>query len=295
MTTTFFVERKIFTTSDPLLGRHVRHDSRSKAYRKDTTGLSIQDVTWVCHLASILDQGDVGSCTAETGDELMASEPYVGTLSSTDAGAVTAGTQAWPLAFYHDETVADDYPGTYPPNDTGSDGLTMAKVLKARGMISGYTHTFTADDALKAMSTGPAAWGTNWKTGMDDVDTTTGQVKYTGTTRGGHELSLYRIDAAKEQVWFRNHWGAWGYQGQGVAWISFDDFAKSLKDQGDVTWLTPISQPAPTPTPVPVPTDAADAALVTAGNAWEKTIISRVGKASAMKSAFDKWKIANGY
>jgi hypothetical protein len=299
MTTTYSIFRAFLAHDDPRLGRHVHHDSRSLNYRKDTSGLSVSDVEWATHLTAILDQGDVGSCTAETGDELMASDPYYATLPILTQTSVASASQAWPLALYHDETVVDSYPGTYPPDDTGSDGLTMAKVLKTRGLISGYEHTFTADDALKALSTGPAAWGTNWKTGMDDVNTTTGQVKYTGDTRGGHELSLYKIVASAEQLWFRNHWGAWGYQNSGVAWISFSDFEKSLADQGDVTWLTPITSPAPIPTPTPVPptpgpTDV-DAALVKAGNAWESTVLSRLTKAGRLRTAFDAWKNANGY
>jgi len=240
-------------SDDDRLKRHINHDARSAFFRKDVSGLAVADVEWTCHLLNVLDQGDVGSCTAETADEILASDPYFTTLDDATRMAVSEGTQDWPLAFYHDETLADTYPGTYPPVDTGSDGLTMAKVLTARGLISGYQHTFTADDALKGLATGPAAWGTNWKSGMDDVDTTTGQVKYTGATRGGHELSLYKIEAAAGKLWFRNHWGSWGYRGTGVAWISFDDFAKSLKDQGDVTWLTPLTQPAPVPTPPPTP------------------------------------------
>lgn len=238
-------------SDDPRLKRHINHDPLSRFYAKDVRGLVVSDVDWPCHLSSILNQGDIGSCTANTADEILASEPFVQTLDAMTMSQVIAGTQDWALGFYHDETLNDTYPGTFPPDDTGSDGLTMAKVLTSRGDISGYQHTFTAEDALKGMQTGPAAWGTNWTTGMDNVNETTGQVRYTGKVRGGHELSLYKIVAAKEQLWFRNHWGPWGYQQLGVAWISFDDFAKSLKDQGDVTWFTPLSSPPPVPTPVP--------------------------------------------
>lgn len=240
---------------DPRLKRNIRHDDRSWLYRLPTAGLSIQDKTWSCYLASVLDQGDVGSCTANAADEMLASDPLYQTLPMATQAQVARGDQVWPLDFYHDETVDDDVEGTYPGEDTGSDALGMGKAALARGDISGYQHTFSADDALKGVSnTGVAGWGTQWKTGMDDVNTTTGQVKYSGQTRGGHELSLFKIVAAKEQVWFHNHWGAWGYQNTGVAWISFDDFEKSLADQGDVVFFTPLTSPAPVPTPTPTPT-----------------------------------------
>jgi hypothetical protein len=279
-------------SDDPRLKRHINHDARSALYAKDVTGLAVESVEWKCHLMQTLDQGLIGSCTAQSADEVLASDPFLATLPLPVVQQVISGTQDWPLAFYHDETVADSYPGTYPPDDTGSDGLTAAKVAVKRRLASGYQHTFTAEAALRGLSTGPALWGTNWMTGMDDVDEATGQVTYTGTVRGGHELSLYKVEAAAERLWFRNHWGAWGYQQTGVAWISFEDFAKSLADQGDVTWLVPLSSPAPGPTPVP---QTADAALVAAGDAWEKTILSRITKAGRMRTAFDAWKAEHGY
>ncbi|HUM06365.1 MAG TPA: hypothetical protein VLT90_12950 [Terriglobales bacterium] len=243
---------------DPRLKRHICHDSRSWNYSLPTDGMTLQDKTWAMYMNDgKLDQGNVGACTAETADELLASDPLFDTLDLATQQGVTSGAQDWPLAFYHDETADDDISGTYPPNDTGSDALGMAKAALARGLISGYQHTFTAEDALLGLSNvGPFGWGTLWKTGMDNVDVDTGQVKYSGAVRGGHEISAYRIDVTNERVWCHNHWGAWGYQNGGTFWISFADFEKSLADQGDVVFFTPRTSPAPTPQPPapPAPT-----------------------------------------
>lgn len=241
-------------SQDPRLKRNIKHDSRSWNYRLNTSGMTLVDKTWPMHMNDgELDQGNVGACTAETANEMLASDPLFASLDSATQVAITTGMQAWPLAFYHDETAADDISGTYPQEDTGSDALGMGKAAVARGLISGYQHTFTAQDALLGVSnTGPCGWGTLWKTGMDAVDTETGQVKYTGTVRGGHEITGFKIDVANERLWCHNHWGSWGYKDNGTFWVSFSDFEKSLADQGDAVFFTPKSAPAPTPTPVPV-------------------------------------------
>lgn len=235
-------------SSDPRLKRRINHDPRSWNYRVDTSGLSVTDVEWQIHLP-VLDQGQIGRCTAMSACEVLGMDPFWGTVPSLE-DTLSQHWDDWTKQFYSDEETTDG-DGPYPPNDNGSDGLTAGKVAKARGLVSGYLHAMSAQDALLGMQKYPALWGTLWKTGMDNVNTTTGQVKYSGSTRGGHELSLYKIDAAKEQVWFHNHWGAWGYQNSGVAWISFTDFEKSLADQGDVTFFVPLSQPAPNPNPGP--------------------------------------------
>lgn len=235
-------------SEDPRLKRRINHDPQSWDYKLDISGLSIADVEWSMHIPT-MDQGSVGKCTAEAACENLASDPFWTTLPIE---TTTLLGDQWTDGFYSDEETLDG-DGPFPPNDNGSDGLTSAKVAKARGLISGYTHTFTAEDALRGLQLSPFSWGTLWKTGMDNVDTVTGQVAYSGDTRGGHEMSAYKIVADLEQLWVRQSWGRWGYQGSGVFWISFADFEKSLADQGDATFFTPLSQPAPVPTPDPTP------------------------------------------
>lgn len=250
-------------TEDPRLKRVIQHDPRSKRYRLNTSDLEIASVEWSLVIAR-LNQGDIGKCTAESACEVLGSAPIYSTLTADFSGTVLNDT--WTSAFYSDEETLDG-DGPYPPNDNGSSGLTSAKVAKARGLISGYTHTFTATDAIKGVQLSPACWGTLWKSGMDDVNTDTGQVKYSGAVRGGHELSVFKIVADLEQVWFHNHWGPWGYQNSGDGWISFADFEASLKDQGDMTFYTPLTQPAPTPQPAPSPTPTTATTITFASNA----------------------------
>lgn len=236
-------------TEDPRLGRRINHDPRSKRYPVDVAGLDVTDVEWPYYLP-VLDQGQIGKCTAEAAVEMLGSDPFRQTLEIDIVNQLA--TDEYTNQFYSDEETLDG-DGPYPPNDNGSDGLTSAKIAQARGLISGYTHAFSAEDALKGMQNGPGSWGTLWKTGMDAVDETTGQIRYTGSVRGGHELCVYKINALEEQLWFHQSWGAWGYQRSGIAWISFADFEVSLADQGDVTFFVPRTKPAPLPTPPPAP------------------------------------------
>lgn len=278
-------------SDDPRLKRHIHHDPRSGLYRKDTTGLTIADVEWIYHLG-ILDQGKVGKCTAEAATETLGSEPFYSALSSTQQEHLG---DTWADGFYSDEETLDG-DGPFPPQDNGSSGLTSAKVAKNRGLISGYTHTFTADDALKGMQTSTGQWGTLWKTGMDNVNTDTGQVTYTGSTRGGHELCLYKVVAALEQLWFRQSWGPWGYKNSGVGWISFADFEKSLADQGDVTFFVPLTKPAPVPTPTPIPPSPIGDPLDVALAVEARLFVARrhVGENESYAKASERWLVGKG-
>jgi hypothetical protein len=181
--------------------------------------------------------------------------------------------EAGAVQLYSDATKLDDYPGGYYApdwSDTGSDGLSIAKALKNAGEIGGYQHTFSLDDALKALGVTPYITGTNWTSNMFDPDSD-GRVYPTGSVEGGHEYVADEIDAANEQVWFTNSWGQWGVTRDGRPgrfYMTFADFGDLLGQQGDVTIFVPLTQPAPTPvpptpTPAPVVTDA-DRALAAA-------------------------------
>jgi hypothetical protein len=138
-------------------------------------------------------------------------------------------------------------------------------VLTAAGEISGYQHTFTLDDALRALGVTPVITGTSWYQSMFNP-TADGQlvVDPSSGVAGGHEYVVDEIDAEHGRVWMTNSWGvSWGVDGR--AWMTWHDWGRLLADQGDVTIFTPLTQPAPTPTPVPpAPADPADVALAAA-------------------------------
>jgi hypothetical protein len=175
--------------------------------------------------------------------------PYFDTLTGITL------TEQDAISVYSDATKIDSASGQYPPTDTGSDGISGAKIAVTRGWISGYQHAFTLNDALAALSThGPVIVGTNWYSGMFNP-TTDGELTINNgdSIAGGHEYILDEIDVPNQRVWMQNSWGtSWGVEGR--AWMTWAMLQRLLSEQGDVTIFTPLSKPAPTPQPIPTPT-----------------------------------------
>jgi hypothetical protein len=283
-------------STDPRLKRHINHDPRSRDYAFPTTGLTLQSVQHQRYVP-IFDQGDLGSCTGNAGVGCLATGVfYLGKqpgdrYSLDEPGAVQ---------LYSDATAVDPYPGQYPPDDTGSDGLTIAKVLKAAGEIAGYQHTFTLDDALKALTVMPFITGTSWFQDMFNPDPD-GRVHPNGAPAGGHEYVADELDVTNDRIWFQNSWGpTWGVNGR--FYLTFEDYGVLLAQQGDVTIFVPRTVPAPTPTPPappgpptpigPVVVDDADRALAEELRSWANGhhVLSNARAAMAVR----QWMQAKG-
>jgi len=211
------------------LGRHVEHDARSRNFPAAVA--PIADVKHVRH-GKAFDQGDLGSCTGNAMAGAMMTEPYY-THGRTllEANAV----QLYELATHYDRVA-----GGYPPDDTGSTGLAVAKAAKKEGYITAYTHAFGLDHALGALTLGPVIAGINW---YDSFDTphATGECPLTShaTVRGGHEIELFGLDVENQQIWCYQSWGpTWGGLHNGTFWFSFDTFKQLLAEKGDVTAFT---------------------------------------------------------
>jgi len=246
---------------DLRLNRHVYHDSRSWDYRFDTSAFKIQSVTHARHI-DILDQGNVGSCTGNAGIGALATDPLFSKLPGNNPYTLD---EPGAVKLYSAAEVIDGS-GPYPPNDNGSYGLSIAKALKDAGVISSYQHTFTLNDALKALTQYPILVGINWYDRMFKPDAD-GRARIGGSIAGGHEIVARSIDAANSRVWFDNSWGSsWGVKGK--FYLTFTDLGTLLSQQGDVVVLIPNTvNPSPAPTPTP---NADDVALATAMKAWLK-------------------------
>lgn len=232
------------------LGRNINHDGRSVAYRVGRAAKPTS-AAWERRIP-ILDQGNLGSCTGNATVGCLGSEPFY----SVESPAQEQGLdEALAVAIYSDATKIDDAPGTYPPTDTGSDGLSVAKVARTRGYISGYQHVMSLEEAYAAILDGPFIFGGLWMSGMD-TPTSEGIVTPTGHARGGHEWLAREYDAARDLWKCDNSWSdLWGLNGS----FLFDSAAMQwlLGQQGDATTFVPITQPAPVPAPpAPAPTPA---------------------------------------
>ncbi len=247
MADNFILEVHRFDPVDARLGRHVVHDSRSLRYRapaKDPRKLaSVRH-----HLnIPILDQGYVGSCTGHAGTNVLGSDAFW----AASREALGADPHAYAVGLYSDATKLDPWPGEYLPEDTGSDGLSIAKVLHARGLISGYQHATSLAAALTGLAERVVMVGTSWLEGMYEVGPD-GHMRVAGQALGGHEYALDELDVERQRAWMRNSWGeGWGQGGR--AWMTWDELAQLLADEGDCTILVPNTEPAPQPTPAPTP------------------------------------------
>lgn len=259
------------------LGRRVNHDPRSRAFRyRADRGVTYATVRHQSHIG-ILDQGSTGSCTGQATVGALACDPFHATLP---AGTVL--DEAAAVRLYSEATVLDPFDGDYPPNDTGSDGVSVAKAAQRNHLISGYQHAFTLADALAALQAGPFITGITWMSSFDEPDYNgVVTVKPTAYARGGHEICADEYNADRGMVGFRNSWGeGWGIGGR--FYMTVATFAQLLADDGDVTVFVPATAPAPTPTP----TDPALAAWWTASKTWStaRHVGSNAAAAKAAKA-----------
>lgn len=206
------------------LGRHVRHDSRSRDYPAELAAAVIS-VTHASMGGLPLDQGQIGSCTAEALTGALNLQP-----DYREPPGIQAQAQAY--ALYAAEVALEGEP---PGSDPGGDGITVCRAAKNAGLIRSYTHTFNANDALRALVIRPVICGVNWYSSMDNPNGN-GLVTITksATIRGGHEILAYGIDASGELIWFWNSWGpSFGLGGRFA--MTFATCERLLSEDGDVT------------------------------------------------------------
>lgn len=269
-TRTIYTERIPWT--DPRLKRRVHHDSLSRRFPFPTEGIQIGSVTHQ-RVLPILNQQQVGKCTAEAGCGALGTEPYYSDqLKQQFAEAFgSMDDQGTDRLYSAEETIDGD--GPFPPQDNGSSGLTLAKALRNAGLIAGWWQVFGYPDLLKALQQYPVCIGIVWLNSMFDPDSQgILRVDRSSGVAGGHELVVVGYDSLGGRVLVDNSWGTdWGVNG--TCYITDADMEWLLGQQGDGTIFTPGTQPAPTPTPQPTPPpDASDIDIAMAAalrhNGW---------------------------
>lgn len=278
--------RERIPARDRRLGRHVHHDSRSRSFAWRPTGaLPLVSTQHIRHVP-VLDQGSLGSCTGNAAIGCMGTGLFYTTVSANDP--YHALNEADAVALYSRATQIDPWAGSYPPDDTGSDGLSVAKVLVEAGMISGYLHPFGLAAALDALMHQPIITGTNWLNSMFDV-TPEGLVIPAGGIAGGHEYVADGYDDVRGWVWFTNSWGSWGKAGSFA--MEAEAWGRLLEQDGDVTAFVPAYDPAPVPDP-PITPPGADLTFAQALRPWATD--RHVGSNARAAKAARAWLAARG-
>lgn len=263
------------------LGRHVNHDPRSAGYAFRTAPpVPYPQVEWP-RAVPVFDQGALGSCTGNAAAGWLAHANVLRPgLTTVPVSGATTGPALAPVAeplaveFYAEATHLDPFDGSYPPTDTGSDGLSVVKVLQRWGLVGVYQHAFDLPSVLGALQLGPVLIGTSWHRGMFTPDAS-GMVWPDGDVVGGHEYLLtgYRPDPASDDpasgtVMLVNSWGpAWGNDGYAVMTASV--LGELLADHGDATI------PHPVPVDAPTPPAAVDYTLSDANTAYVERVAAR--------------------
>lgn len=236
------------------LGRHVRHDPRSLAYRYPARSLGTLKSVRHHRYVPVLDQGDIWACTGfaalgAVGTAQLFEALAKNTLQPSATDAAEDAQRAYGL--YSAATKVDEFDGEWPPDDTGSSGLAVAKAAKTLGLISGYRHATSLEAALAALADQPVIAGINWYSSFDQAGINgLISIEDDAVVRGGHEICLDELDVERKQIGFTNSWGTgWGDGGRG--YLRWDDFGRLLSEDGDVTVFVPATQPPPTPDPDP--------------------------------------------
>jgi hypothetical protein len=225
------------------LGRHVNHDPRNREYPVKLPKKLTLPTKTVRHrrYGTEVNQGDLGACTGYSGAHLLNTDPIRAARRTTSHDALMRDADG--LRFYEKATALDPYPGQYPPNDTGSDGLSVCKVMQAEGIISQYQWAFGWAEGMAAISKFAFMQGTVWLDGMFDPDTD-GRVHTTGSVAGGHEYVWLgveirsKVTPGKNRSWFLNQWGSdWGVSG--YFYMTWDDH-KALLDGQNGDLIRPV-------------------------------------------------------
>lgn len=222
MTATDLYVRRI-PALDPRLGRHVVHDERSRGFALAAT---VDTSKWVTKLIRVYDpvpnpNQTIGDCTG------CAKAMQMNAAGNRKKGVVLGLATADKV--YSLATTLDPFDGSYPPDDTGSNGLSAAKAAQKLGLGGTYRWIFNgADGVVQAVMDGHVVnVGTRWDNNMFNQDAKH-FVHPGGGIAGGHEWTVrgysVEMDALRGRCW----WGTFR-----DFWIKRTDLAELLADQGD--------------------------------------------------------------
>jgi len=166
------------------------------------------------------DQGQTSECVAFAWTHWLEDGP----VTQPGKGPIVEPDDLYDAARKVDEWPGEDYDGTSV--------RAGAKVLKARGFVSAYHWATTVEQmAATIIELGPMVVGTNWYTGMDDIDEV-GFLRVDGKVEGGHAWLVNGVHIKHALFRMKNSWGR-GWGNRGMALVSFEDMERLLREDGE--------------------------------------------------------------
>lgn len=210
-------------STDYRLGRHVLHDVRSRGF---AVAAPVDQSTWVTKTIRIYDpKVNPNQCHGEcTG---VSKAVQFNAVGNRKTGVVLDMDDAHKI--YSRATQLDPFEGEWPPTDTGSCGLAVAKAAQEQGLGGEYRWIFGgADEIVQTIMAGlVVSVGTSWHQDMFHPDAS-GQVHVTGPVVGGHQWSVRGYDKKTDRLLGRCWWGSFR-----DFWISRADLQILMDDYGD--------------------------------------------------------------
>jgi hypothetical protein len=219
-------------------GRIISFDPKDRKFSMArAASFAVTRPSYFWETGPLWDQGFTSECVAYSAEALLLAAPTRNKLYLTH-------NRLYNLCKLNDEWDGVNYDGTSV--------RAVMKVLQAAGLIGEYVWaTDIAPVRAWLLMKGPVILGTNWYTGMYNVNPFTGFIRPTGQPDGGHAYMLRgaddRIlcpDGSRGAVRVFNSWGLrWGQQGK--AWLSYRDADALIKNYGEA--VTPVEMYNTTP------------------------------------------------
>lgn len=181
------------------------------------------------------DQGQTSQCVAYAWTHWAEDGPVTQPGNAARQGPIVS-----PEVIYHEAQLLDEWPGT---EYDGTSVRAGAKALKARGFISAYHWARTLNEVISTiLQLGPMVVGTNWYESMFSPDES-GLMSVSGEMAGGHAWVINGVNVKHGLFRMKNSWGrGWGLGG--MALISFEDFERLLREDGEACIAQEVKQAA---------------------------------------------------
>jgi hypothetical protein len=214
--------------TDPRLGRQCVHDPRSRNFAAPRVEVRRKNVAHRIYDRRPNPNQTHGNCTG-------CAEAMLGNARGNRQRGVMLDMDAADRV-YSLATQLDPWDGQWPPTDTGSSGTAAAKAAVQLGIGERYQWYFGIDAVLDGLQQRPLSVGTWWTFDMFHPDPRTKLVRPTGGRAGGHQwiARAYDASASKLTIGQQRVGGACWWGDYHFFWITVDDFADLLADDGDV-------------------------------------------------------------